>query len=163
MGKYQRKGLLEINKLVIRLLSRYYLISRRCFSCWPLLRRQEEWLSCSVFESCLTLCDPHGLQHTRLPSQAHVHWVGDAIQPSHPLSSPSPLALSLSQHQSLSKWFSYSYQVAKALELQLQHQSFQWIFRVDFLLALTGLISLLSKWLSRVVSTTTVQKRNFFE
>ena len=63
----------------------------------------------------------HWLQHTRLPypsplpefTQMHVHWVGDAIQPSHPLSSPSPLAFNLSQHQGLFKWVSSSHQVAK--------------------------------------------------
>ena len=65
-------------------------------------------------------------------AQIHVHWVGDAIQPSHPLSSPSP-ALNLSQHQGLCQWVSSSHHVAKVLELQLQHQSFQWMFRVDFL------------------------------
>ena len=80
---------------------------------------------------------PHGLQHTRLPCpsptprvQTHVHQVSDAIQPSHPLSSPSPPALNISQHQGLFQWVSSSHQVAKILELQ--HQSFQWIFRVDF-------------------------------
>ena len=63
----------------------------------------------------------------------HVHRVSDAIQPSHPLSSPFPPAPNPSQHQSLFQWVDSSYQVAKELELQLQHQSFQWIFRVDFL------------------------------
>ena len=83
---------------------------------------------------------PHGLQHVRLtcPSylelaQTHVHWIGDAIQPSHPLSPSSPPAFNLSQHQGLFKWVSYSHQVAKVLELRLQHQPFQWIFRTDFL------------------------------
>ena len=61
--------------------------------------------------------------------QTHVHWVGDAIQSSHPLSSPSPPALNLSQHQGLFKWVSSSHQVAKVLEFQLQHQSFQWKLR----------------------------------
>ena len=83
----------------------------------------------------------HGLQDARLhcssrlteSAQTHVHWVGDAIQPSHPLSSPSPLALNVSQHQGLFTWVGSSHQVTKVLELQLQHQSFQWIFRVDFL------------------------------
>ena len=72
--------------------------------------------------------------HHQLPelAQTHVHWVGDAIQPSHPLLSPSPPAFSLSQHQGLFQWVSSSHQVAKVLELQLQHQSFQWIFRTDF-------------------------------
>ena len=73
--------------------------------------------------------------HHQLPefTQAHVHWVEAAIQPSHLLSSPSPPALNLSQHQGLFKWVSSSHQVAKVLEFQLQHQSFQWIFRTDFL------------------------------
>ena len=62
-----------------------------------------------------------------------IHWVSDAIQPSHPLSSPSPPAFNLSQHQGLFQWVSSSHQVAKVLEFQLQHQSFQWIFRTDFL------------------------------
>ena len=65
-------------------------------------------------------------------AQTHVHRVGDAIQPSHCLSSPSP-TFSLSQHQSLFRWVSSLHQVARVLELQLQHQSFQWIFRVDSL------------------------------
>ena len=66
-------------------------------------------------------------------SQTHVYWAGDAIQPSHPLSSPSPPTFNLSQHQDLFQWVISLHQVAKSLELQLQHQSFQWIFRADFL------------------------------
>ena len=63
------------------------------------------------------------------------HWVSDAIQTSHPLSSlsPSPPALNLSQHQGLFQWVSSSHQVAKVLEFQHLHQSFPWIFRTDFL------------------------------
>ena len=72
---------------------------------------------------------------------------------------PSPPALNISQHQGLFQCVSSSHQVAKVLELQLQHQSFQWIFRVNFL---TILIFLLSKWLSGVFSSTTVQKHQFF-
>ena len=95
----------------------------------------------SVAQSCPTLCDPRDCStlgfpvHDQLPelTQIHVHWVGDAIQPSHPLSSPSPPALNLSQHQGLFKWVSSLHQMAKVLEFQLQHQSFQWIFRTDFL------------------------------
>ena len=95
----------------------------------------------SVAQSCLTLCDPMnhstpGLPvHHQLPefTQTHVHWVGDAIQPSHPLLSPSPPGLNLSQHQGLFQWISSSHEVAKVLEFQLQHQSFQWTFRTDFL------------------------------
>ena len=95
----------------------------------------------SVTQSCPTFYNPmdHGtpglpVHHQLLEfNQTHVHWVGDAIQPSHPLSSPSPPAFNLSQHQGLFKWVSSSHQVIKVLEFQLQHQSFQWIFRTDFL------------------------------
>ena len=66
-------------------------------------------------------------------TQTHVHRVSDAIQPSHPLSSPSPPTFNLSQHQGLFQWVSSSHQVAKVLEFQLQHQSCQWIFRTDSL------------------------------
>ena len=91
----------------------------------------------SVTQLCPTHCDPidcsmPGLPvHHQLPefTQTHVHRVGDAIQPSHPLSSPCPPALNLSQHQGLFKWVSSWHQVAKGLELQ--HQSFQWTPRID--------------------------------
>ena len=66
-------------------------------------------------------------------TQTHVHWVSDATQLSHPLSSPSPSAFNLSQHKSFFKRVSSSHQVAKVLEFQLQHQSFQWIFRTNIL------------------------------
>ena len=66
-------------------------------------------------------------------TQTHVHPVSDAIQPSHPLSSPSPPVFSLSQHQGPFKWVSSSHQMAKVLEFQLQHQSFQWTPRIDLL------------------------------
>ena len=73
--------------------------------------------------------------HHQLPesTQTHVHWVGDAIQPSHPLSSPSPPVLNLSQDQGLFKRVSSLHQVAKMLEFQLQHQSFQWTSRTNLL------------------------------
>ena len=73
--------------------------------------------------------------HHQLPEfiQTHDHWVSDAIQPSHPLSSPSPPTVNLSQHQGLFQWVSSSHQVAKVLEFHLQHQLFQWIVRTDFL------------------------------
>ena len=95
----------------------------------------------SVTQSCPTLCNPMNHSTPGLPvhhqflesTQTHVHWVGDAIQPSHPLSSPSPPALNLSQHQGLFKWVSSSHQVATGLEFQLQHQSFQWTPRTDLL------------------------------
>ena len=66
-------------------------------------------------------------------TQTHIHRVGDAIQPSHPLSSPSPPAFNIFQHQGLFIWVSSSHQGAKVLEFQLQHQSFQWILRIDLL------------------------------
>ena len=66
-------------------------------------------------------------------TQTHVHQVGDAIQPSHPLSSPSPPAPNPSQHQSLFQWVSSSHEVAKVLEFQLQHHSFQRTPRADLL------------------------------
>ena len=81
-------------------------------------------------------CSIPGLPvHHQLPEfiQTHVHHVGDAIRPSHPLSFPSSLAFNRSQNQGLFKWVSSSPQVAKVLELQFQHQSFQWIFRTDFI------------------------------
>ena len=83
----------------------------------------------SVAQSCPTLCDPMDcstpglLVHHQLPEliQTHVHWVGDAIQPSHPLSSLSPYSFNLSQHQGFFKWVTSLHQVAKVLEFQLQH------------------------------------------
>ena len=91
---------------------------------------------------CSTPCFP---VHHQLPelTQTHVHRVGDAIQPPHPLSSPSLPALNLSQHQGLFKWVSSSFQVAKVLEFQLQHQSFQWT---------PGLISLKMDWFDLLVA-----------
>ena len=73
--------------------------------------------------------------HHQLPefTQTHVHQVGDVIQPSHPLSSPSPPAPNPSQHQGLFQWVNSSHQVAKVLEFQLQHQSFRWTPRTDLL------------------------------
>ena len=66
-------------------------------------------------------------------TQTHVHWVGDAIQPSHPLSTPSPPAPNPSQHQGLFQWVNSWREVAKVLEFQLQHQSFQRTPRTDLL------------------------------
>ena len=94
----------------------------------------------SVAQSCPTPWDPMNRSmpgipvHHQLPelTQTHVHRVGDAIQPSHPLLSPSP-AFNLSQHQGLFQWVSSSHQVARVLEFQLQCQSFQWKFRTDSL------------------------------
>ena len=66
-------------------------------------------------------------------TQTHAHRVGDAIQPSHPLSSPSSPAPNPSQHQGLFQWVNSSHEVVKVLEFQLQHQSFQWTPRTDLL------------------------------
>ena len=85
-----------------------------------------------VVVQSLSLCDPVDcstpgfpvLHHLLKLAQTHVHWVGDAIQPSHPLSSPSPPAFNLPQHQDLFQWVVSWHQVAKELELQLQNQSF---------------------------------------
>ena len=95
---------------------------------------------CSVTKSYPTLCNAMGWSVPGFPvlyylpevAHTHVRWVGDAVQPSHPLSPTSPSALSLSQHPGLFQWVSSSHQVATLLELQLQHQSFQ-ISKVDFL------------------------------
>ena len=100
---------------------------------------------CSVFWvsfllSGLALCDPMNCSTLGSPllycllkfAHIHIHWVGDAIQPSRPLL-PLSFALNLCQHQSLLQWVGSSHQVARVLELQLQHLSFQWIFRFDFL------------------------------
>ena len=92
----------------------------------------------SVTQLCPTVCNPMDCNtagfavHYQLPelAQTHVHLVGDAIQPFHPLLSPSPPNFNLSQHQGLSKWVHSSNQLAQVLKSQLQHQSFQWIFRL---------------------------------
>ena len=86
-------------------------------------------------------CSTPGLPvHHQFPkfAQVDVHQVGNTIQPSHPLSSPSSPAFNLSQHQGLFKWVNSLHQLAKVLEFQLQHQSFQWTpglisFRMDWL------------------------------
>ena len=117
----------------------------------------------SVAQSCLTLCDPMNHSTPGIPAhhqlleftQTHVHWVSDAIQPSHPLSFPSPPAPNPSQHQGFFQWVTSSHEVAKVLEFQLYIAGLtpsEW----------TVWISLQSKGLSRVFSNTTVQKHQFF-
>ena len=116
---------------LLHIISRYYM----------LIWKYETWsvqFSCSVVSD---FCDPVDRSMSSFPvhhqllelAQTHVHQVGDVIQPSHPLSSPPPPTFNLSQHQGLFQRVSYSHQVAKVLEFQLQYQSFQWIFRTDFL------------------------------
>ena len=91
----------------------------------------------SVAQSCLTLnrSTPGLPFHHHLPefTQTHIHRVGDAIQPSHPLSSPVPPSPNPSQHQSLFQWVNSSHEVAKVLEFQLKHHSFQRTSRADLL------------------------------
>ena len=102
---------------------------------FPLISVQ---FSCSLMSDSLR---PHESQHTRPPypspspefTQTHVHWVSDAIQPSHPQLSPSPPAPKPSQHKSLFQWVNSSHEVAKVLEFQLQHHSFQRNPRADLL------------------------------
>ena len=123
----------------------------------------------SAAQSCLTLCDPRDCSTPGLPvhhqlqesTQTHVHRVGDAIQPAHPLSSPSPPAFNLSQHQVFSnesvlcirwpKYWSFSFSISPSMTIQ-DWSPLGW----------TGWISLQSKGLSRVFSNTTVQKHQFF-
>ena len=124
---------------------------------------------CSVAQSCPTLCDLMNcstpgfsvLHHLLELAQTHAHWVGEAIQPSRPLSSPYPSAFNLSQHQSflMSQFFASGGQsigvsaLASVLPMNIQG---------GFPLGLTGLIPLLSKGLSRVFSSTTMPKHQFF-
>ena len=123
-------------------------------------------LCCSVAKSCPVLCNSMNcslpgflvLHYPPESAQTPVHWVGNAIQPSHPLSPPSPPALNLSQHQGLFQWVSSLHQVAKVLELQLSASVLPMNFQGWFPLVSTGLISLQSKELSRVFPSTTIQK-----
>ena len=124
-------GLWEINnassQIVILMYNKYSTNFRLQFS--------------SVTQLCPTLCNPMNHNTPGLPAhqqlleftQTHVHRVGDAIQPFHPLSSPSPPAPNPSQHQGLFQRVNSSNELAKVLEFQLQHQSFQWTPRTDLL------------------------------
>ena len=123
----------------------------------------------SVTQSCLTLCDPMGCSMPGFPvlhqlpklAQIHVYPVGDAIQPSHPLSSPSPPTFNLSQGQDLFQWVSSLHQAARVLEFSASASVFPMNIQDWFPWGLTGLISLQFKGLSRVFSNTTVQKHQF--
>ena len=126
---------------------------------------------CSVAKSCPTLCGPMVYSipgflvlHYLLDFvQTHVHQVCDAIQPSYSLSLPSPPAFNYSQHQDLFQWVDFQHLMVKVLELQLQHQS---VLPMNILswfpLGMTGLTSLQSKGLSRVIFSTTIRKHQFF-
>ena len=119
----------------------------------------------SVSLSCPTLCKPMDCSIPGLPvphhllefAQVHVHWIGDAVQSSHPLTLFSPSALNLSQHQGLFQWVVCSHQMTKYWKSVLPVNIQDWSP-----LRLTGLISLLSKGLSGVFSSTTVWRHQFF-
>ena len=112
---------------------------------WELAAQFLSWLQasccCSATQSCLTLFDTMDRSTPGFPvlhyllelAQTHVHWVDGAIQPSHPLSPPSPPAFNPSQHQGLFQSVGSLHQGAKVLEFHLQYQSFQWVFKVDVL------------------------------
>ena len=128
-----------------------------CSCVFPILRP----CCCSVTKSCLTLCDPKVCSTPGFPvrhylpkfAQTHVHWVSDAIQPSHPLSPPSPPALCLFQDQGLLQWIGLFQSIrASASVLPMNIQGW-------FPLGLTGLLSLHSKGLSRVLFSTDSLKR----
>ena len=117
--------------------------------------------------SCPTLCNPMNCSTPSFPvlhylpefAQTHVHWVGDSIQPSYPLSSPSPPALNLSQHQGLSQWVGSA---SGGQSIGASASVFLMNIQGWFPLGLTGLLSLQSKGLLGVFSSTTVQKPQFF-
>ena len=124
----------------------------------------------SVAQSCPTLCDPMNRStpdlpvHYQLPepTQTHVHWVSDVIQPSHPLSSPFPSALNLSQHQGLFQLSQLFTSGSQSIGVSAS-TSFHPMNTQDWSpLGWTGWISLQCKGLSRVFSNTTVQKHQFF-
>ena len=141
--------------LLFSLVSFLKMYNTSCFLSCPTLNFSLFIQFSSVAQSCPTLCDPMNRSTPGLPvhhqlrefTQTHVHWVNDAIQPSHPLSSPSPPAPNPSQHQNLFQWVNSSHEVAKVLGW-----SSEW----------AGWISLQSKGFSRGFSNTTVQKCQFF-
>ena len=151
---------------------------------WPKFNKQDvvemnltyfpkQGCCCSVAKSCPTLYNPMNcstlgfpvLHHLPELAQIHVHQVGDAIQPSHPLSSPPPPALNLCQHQGLSQWVSSLYPknwLGQSIGVSASTSALPMNIQDWFPLGWTGWISLQSKGLSRVFSNTTVQKHQFF-
>ena len=128
------------------------------------------WEFSSVFQLCPTLCDPMDYRMSGFPvhhqlselAQTHVHWIGDAIQPSHLLLSPSPPAFNLSQHQGLFKWVSFRIRWPKYWSFSFSINSSNCLNIQDWLpLGWTGWIPLQSKGPSRVFSNTTLQKHQF--
>ena len=124
----------------------------------------------SVTQSCPTLCNPMDHSTPGLPvhhqlsefTQTHAHRVGDAIQPSHSLSSPSLPTFNLSQHQGLFKWESSSLSGGQSIGVSASTSVLPMNIQDRFPLGLTGWIALQSKGLSRVFSNTAVQKHQFF-
>ena len=124
----------------------------------------------SVAQSCPTLCDPMDCSAPGFPvhhellefTQTHVHWVGDAIQPSHPLLSPFPPTFNLSHHQGLFKWVSSFSSGGQSIGVSASASVLPMNIQDWFPWGLTSWISLQSKKLSRVFSNTTVQKHQFF-
>ena len=136
-----------LNSDLLRLFSYAFVIVAQLLShAWPFTMpwtaRHQSSLSLTISQSLLKVMSIESV----MPSN-----------PSHPLSSPSPPTFNLSQHEGLFQGVSSLHQVTKVLELQLQHKSLQWI-QCWFPLGLTALLSLLSKGLSRVFSSTIVQK-----
>ena len=114
--------------------------AEQALQCFHPHHKAKNWRGLGVQLSCVWLCDPMHCSMLGFPvlhyllkfAQTHVHWVSDAMQSSHPLSSPSP-ALNISQYWGLFQWVGSLHHVAGVSELQLQHQSLQWIFSIDFL------------------------------
>ena len=121
-------------------------------------------LSCSVLSDSAAPwtpgCQGPALHYLLEFAQTHIHWFSDAIQPSLPLSPPSPPTLNLSQHWSLFHWVSSSHQVAKILELQLTSPSNEYLGLISFRINWFDLLAV--KGLSRVFSSTTIWKHQFF-
>ena len=124
----------------------------------------------SVTQSCPTLCDPMDCSTPGFPvhhqllelTQTHVYQVSDAIQPSHPLSSPSPPAFNLSQHQGLFQWSLFFTSDGQSIGVSTSASVLPMNIQERFPLGWTGWISLQSKGLSRVFSNTTLQNHQFF-
>ena len=138
---------------------------------WAAVRgaaKSRKWLSNLLLFSHVRLCDRMNCSTPGFPvlhylpesTQTHVHWVSDAVQPSHPLSPSSPLALNLSHHQGLFKWVSSSPEVAKVIGALASAPVLPVNNHGRYPLGLTGLNSLLSKGFSRVSSSTTIWKHN---
>ena len=130
-----------INKIRVNLWRRWALLLLLLLLLFGLVFQQISVQFSLVAQLCLTLCDTINRSMPALPvhhkllefTQTHAHRVSDAIQPSHPLSSPSPPAPNPSQHQGLFQRVNFSHEVARFLVFQLQHQSFQWTPRTYLL------------------------------